>query len=355
MRHVVLAVLVSLALPAHAGQYDPPLGSRSAIAGPRTQMLNLGSTHLSGHTGKWSKSWLEPLLQRLVDWKPTLITVEQLSGAQCEVLRADPARFGEVFEAYCHDAAPFQRALRLTQAQAAAEAERRLAGWPAAPTPAQRRELAMLFLAAGDPYSAQVQWLRLPEAERRTGDTVNDAALHVLARGNGRMNETYDVAAEVAARIGLERLHAVDDHTSDAIDFSSDPGFVPWQRARYDAINASPVGRRIREGDAAVRDATSLLAYYRAMNAPGAMQAQIDADFGGAAADPHPRRHGRHYAAWWETRNLRMIANIREATALHPGARVLNIVGASHKPWYDAWTRQLVDADVVDAAGVLAR
>lgn len=354
MRRPALALLVSLAWPVSA-QFTPPLGEQLEVAGPRTQMLTLGSTHLSGHTGKWSKAWLEPLVQRLVDWKPTLITVEQLSGAQCEVLRADPSRYGEVFSTYCRDAAPFQRALGLTQAQAEADAERRLEAWPAAPTPVQRRELAMLFLAAGDPYSAQVQWLRLPPAERRAGDGVDGAALELLERRSGRMNETYDVAAEVAARVGLERLHAVDDHTSDAIDFADAAAFGPWQQARYEAIGASPVGAKGRAADAGVRDAASLLAYYRAMNAAGAIDAQIAADFGGAAADAHPERFGRKYVAWWETRNLRMLANIREATALHPGARVLNVVGASHKPWYDAWARQLVDVDVVDAAAVLAR
>lgn len=354
MRALLLAVLASISLPALA-QFEPPLGAGHDVGGPRTRMLTLGSPHLSGHSGTWSKAWLEPLLQKLVAWRPTLITVEQLPGAQCEGMRAHPAVFGEVFDAYCHDAGPYQRSLRMTQPQAALEAERRLARWPAKPTPAQRRELAMLFMAAGDPYSAMVQWLRLPEAERRAGDGLTEEAVGFLSRPSGRMNETYDVAAEVAARVGLERLYAVDDHTSDAIFRDPDPGFGPWQQARYAAIDASGLARRRRMEEAAVRDASSLLAYYRAMNAAGALDAQIEADFGGAVADTHAKRYGRTYVAWWETRNLRMLASIREATALHPGARVLNVVGASHKPWYDRWARQMGDVEAVDAAAVLGQ
>ena len=353
MRALILAALAAVAAPANA-QYAPPLGDAHPVGGPRTQMLTLASTHLSGFTGKWSKEWMDPVVRRLASWRPTLITVEQLSGAQCETMRGNPAVYGEVFESYCRDAAPFQRSLRLSQPQAAADVERRLARWPKSPTAAQRRELAMLMLAAGDPYSAMVQWLRLPAAERRAGDGLSEDAAKLLSRPTGRLNETYDIAAEVAARVGLERLYAVDDHTSDATDFSSDPAFGPWQQARYDALGTSDVGRRARQADASVHDADSLLAYYRAMNAPGAVTAQIEADFGDAVADTHPKAFGRQYAAWWETRNLRMAANVREATLLHPGARVLNVVGASHKPWYDQWARQMADTEVVDASAVLS-
>lgn len=352
MRTALLAVLACLTMPAFA-QFTPPLGARHAVGGPRTLMLTMANTHLSAFTGKWSKGWLEPVVDKLAAWKPTLITVEQLSGAQCEMMRTNPAVYGEVFEDYCRDASPFQRSLRLTQPQAAAETEQRLAQWGTSPTPTQRRDLAMLFLAAGDPYSAMVQWLRLPESERRAADTLTDDAAKLLSRPTGRLNETYDIAAAVAARVGLERLYAVDDHTSDATDLSRDAGFGPWQLRHFDAFRASGQARRNDEADSSVRDAASFLAYYRAMNGSNAMASQIDADFGGSVADPDPNRYGRRYVAWWETRNLRMAANVREATLLHPGARVLNIVGASHKPWYDQWARQMADTDVVDAAAVL--
>ena len=82
-------------LSATAADFTPPLGAEPAVGGERTQMLNLGSTHLSGHTDQWQRAWLEPVLRRLLRWQPTLITVEGLSGAQCEMMRQDPARFGE--------------------------------------------------------------------------------------------------------------------------------------------------------------------------------------------------------------------------------------------------------------------
>jgi hypothetical protein len=163
------------------------------------------------------------------------------------------------------------------------------------------------------------------------------------------------VAAEVAARVGLERIVPVDDHTSDIIPLDRDPAFGPWQKARFEAMHDRDPTPSLHVLEKAIHDGPGLLAYVRALNAPHAFDAQIQGDFGGALADPHPKRFGRGYEGWWETRNLRMIANVREAIALHPGARVLNVVGASHKPWYDQWSRQMADVEVVDTREVLGR
>ena len=57
--------------------------------------------------------------------------------------------------------------------------------------------------------------------------------------------------------------------------------------------------------------------------------------------------------AGWEARNLRQVANIREATAQTPGGRVLVIVGSSHKPWFDAYLSMMSDIKLVDAAAFL--
>lgn len=348
---LLAACLVAPATPCSA-EFAPPLGAKPDVAGPRTQMMSLASVHLSGQS--WQREWLDALRGRLVAWRPQLITIENLSGSQCELMRHQPGRYAEAYDTYCFDATSFQRRLKLTQAEAEARAEQRLASWPTAPSHAQRRELAMLFLAVGEPGSAMVQWLRLPEAERRAGDTLSAEAVKHLTRAGG-MNESIDIAAEVAARVGLERLHAVDDHTSDALFGTPDPTYEAWQQARYEAIIPTAQLTQRAELEKRVRDGKTLLGYYRALNAANAMDETIQLDFGGAAKDPHPQRFGRQYVGWWETRNLRMAANIREAISRTPGVRVLNIVGASHKPWYDQWARQMSDVEVVDAAAVLGR
>jgi hypothetical protein len=66
-----------------------------------------------------------------------------------------------------------------------------------------------------------------------------------------------------------------------------------------------------------------------------------------------PQGYPQMWVGGWETRNLRMVANVRATFTQRPGARVLCIVGASHKPWFDSWLGQLQGVDIVDAEKIL--
>jgi hypothetical protein len=48
-----------------------------------------------------------------------------------------------------------------------------------------------------------------------------------------------------------------------------------------------------------------------------------------------------------------MVANIRAAFGNTPGARVLNVVGASHKAYYDAYLDMMHEVKLVDVGEVL--
>ncbi|MGB7409292.1 MAG: DUF5694 domain-containing protein, partial [Pontixanthobacter sp.] len=96
-----------------------------------------------------------------------------------------------------------------------------------------------------------------------------------------------------------------------------------------------------------------LLAMYRAYNAPSHMALKYRSDFGAALVEPSPEGYGRRYVSYWETRNLRMVANIREVLGRDPGTRMLAIVGASHKGYYEAYLEQMRDVELVDVMPVL--
>lgn len=52
---------------------------------------------------------------------------------------------------------------------------------------------------------------------------------------------------------------------------------------------------------------------------------------------------GRGHVTYWEMRNLRVAANIREAVGRWPGSQALVIVGASHKRCLAAYLNQMHD------------
>jgi hypothetical protein len=96
-----------------------------------------------------------------------------------------------------------------------------------------------------------------------------------------------------------------------------------------------------------------VLAMYRAHNAPGMSRLVFDSDFGAALNEPSPQRFGRGYVGYWETRNLRMVANIRDVLMARPGSRLLVVVGASHKAYFDAYLHQMHDVRLADVAALL--
>ena len=316
------------------------------IPGPRTQVLVLGSMHLSGMSDGFRAEQLEPLLERLARYKPEIITIEALSGEACDTLQRHEATYPDVAKDYCRDTDAARRATGLDVPAAQAEVEKTLAAWPASPTPAQRRHLAALFAAANDRASMVVQWLQLPEAERRPGDGLDEALVALAAKAAQSKNENVMVAAVLAARLGLQRVYPVDDHSADAIQARAGAALGETMQTIWSASAGAPVLVRAK----ALEDAGDMLAVYRFYNGAEAQHAFIASDFGAALHSRDPQRHGRQYVAWWETRNLRMVANIREAIGNRPGARVLSIVGASHKSYFDAYLGLMHDIDVVDVA-----
>jgi hypothetical protein len=85
------------------------------------------------------------------------------------------------------------------------------------------------------------------------------------------------------------------------------------------------------------------------MKQPASQREYVTIDYHKAMNTPPPENYGRDYVAWWDIRNLHMVANIRTAFGNRPGARVLNIVGSSHKPYYDAYLNMMSDVMLIDA------
>ena len=358
MGYVMWSILLgTLALgAASTGQsiaFDPRQ-HRTEIAGAPSEVLVLATPHLSGMPASVRPEYLEPLLDRLAEFEPEVITVEALSGQDCGVLQDHPALFGSAYEDYCLGTAEAQRATGLTVPAALATIKKTMADWPASPTPGDRRRLASLFLAANDRASAQVQWLRLAPDERRAGDGLDADLVKILERKGGKLNENYAIAAKLAARLGLDRVYSVDDHSADAIVADAGEAFgaalSELRKSEAAKANRADFERRIQ----ALSSGQSVLDYYRHINSPAHQRAVVASDFGSAARQETPQLYGRQYLAWWEIRNLRMVANIRAAFGDRPGARVLAIVGASHKPYFEAYLDMMQDVDLVDTDEVLS-
>ena len=348
-----LACLAASAAFAGTQTFDPR-EMRGAQAGPPTRVLTIGSVHLSQlpKTVTVSPALMAGLLDKLAAYKPDIITAENVSGEQCEHLRRYPSAYPDSFNTWCLDPDLAQKAIGMDAPAALAEIHKTLLAWPATPAPAQRRRLAAVFLAAGEKPSAVVQWRRLPPAERHPGDGVTTETMTLLERVGATSNETYDIGVELAVRLGLERVHLIDDHTADGALPDTDQKFGEAVSAAWKA-SASKAVTQENAMAAVLRTPADLLNLYRFINRADTLRDHVRADFGANLVEPSAERYGRQYVAGWEVRNLRMVSNIRAVTATRPGARVLNIVGVSHKPYFEAYLGLSPDVQLVDAEAVL--
>lgn len=353
MRSVITLILMTAGFTgmAMAQDYRPsfyPNELRDRPAGRPNEVLVLGSPHLSGLPDSFRPEMVEPLLTRLAKWRPTAIASEDISGLECDAMRRQRERQASAVESYCFDPTAAGQVAGLDVPAANAEAERMLADWPAAPSPAQRRRLALIFLAAGEPASAMVQWFRLPVEERRADGSLTTNLVADLQARTTRKSETYLVAAQIAARSGLERVWSVDDQSFVGASVDEKAYGAAVERA-WDNPATKARMARIKVLEKKLGQPNGLLNIYRAYNSPSYALEAYQSDWGPALAEPSPQAYGRRYVSYWETRNLRMVANIREVLGRDPGARLIAIVGGSHKGYYEAYLNQMRDVTLIDA------
>jgi hypothetical protein len=335
-------------------KFDPSRLKGTQASVPN-EILVLGTPHLSELPASFTPKSLTLLMSRLEAWKPQIITVEALSGMQCDMLRRYSVRYAESIKYYCWDTAPAHAATGLDVPAATAEVDRLLAAWPAEPTPAQRRHLAAVFLAAGEQASALVQWLRLPAAEQKEQDGLDKLLVKRLQDLTVKRNENYQVAAPLAARLGLERVYAIDDHTADSASGSEAEDKAAGEIMQK-LWNNPATAKRKAESDVLYKNLDSgegVLAMYRAFNRANQANLVYQSDFGAAMKDRSAKQVGRVYVGYWETRNLRMVSNIREILGATPGKRTLSIVGASHKGYFEAYLNLMHDVKLVNADTLL--
>ena len=143
-----LALLLAIAVNASAADFAP-----GKLKGPKhgtqNDVLVLGTPHLSQLPATFQPAGLAAVNERLAAWRPQAIAIEALSGTQCAFMRQFPHRYLDAIDTYCWDPAPARAATGLDVPAATQQVEAMLAAWPSAPSAAQRRRLAALFLAAG--------------------------------------------------------------------------------------------------------------------------------------------------------------------------------------------------------------
>ncbi|MXP27461.1 hypothetical protein GRI58_01320 [Porphyrobacter algicida] len=354
---IVLAILAAATSPVATANPQTQVAQAVDIGdtaarkrGDRSHVLVLGTAHLSHLPKTFDTARLKPLLDKLAKWDPQSITVEGISGEQCDYLRSYEFAYPGTAEDYCPDTLAAREALRVT----GPEAEKAVLALLKHKdhTPAERRRIAGLFLAIGEPESAMLQWEQLPKSEQHADENLPEAQVARLEKEARYRNENVSIAVALGVKLGLDRIYRVDDHTGDRAGVVADE--KAYDRELPLIWKSKLLDQRIAQDDAKEKvmlAGGSVIDWYRDLNSPANARLAMETDFGAAAGSTKYPATGRAYLAYWETRNLRIAANIREV--LGSGGRVLSIIGASHKPYLERYLGMTSDVVIDNVEKVL--
>ncbi|HEU4564229.1 MAG TPA: DUF5694 domain-containing protein [Gemmatimonadaceae bacterium] len=192
--------------------------------------------------------------------------------------------------------------------------------------PERQKELEQLVarLAAYRPTKVAVEWERDEQAKL-------DSLYREYRAGRlpARASEVYQIGFRLAARLGHERVYAVDTERHEALmqaiipfegEFEAADTTDAW-RARY---------RRYRAWDDSMKTTRSLAAQLRHMNDPAIIRCDAGSYLVGFFSVGGDTSYvGPDFIGGWYDRNLRIFRNLQRITTA-PDERIFVVYGAGH-------------------------
>ncbi|WP_100643506.1 DUF5694 domain-containing protein [Alteromonas facilis] len=327
-------------------------GVQSDIGSSPTRILVLGTSHLAYQPKEsFDPAHLSIVLDRLTAFSPDIIAIEAVNGRTCDEIQRYDALYPSV-QQYCTDTQEVLKSLNMTRPEAASAVEKFKRHWPQAPSPADRRRLALMLYASGEIWSATLQWAKLTSNQRIPADGVTDPLVNALNKNINSRNENNLIGVEIAHRMQLDMITMMDDHSADYIYLHAPESLLPAIQAVWKKEH--PLQQQVEQMlDSLTGSPEAMLKNYLYINSAAYQRYTIENDFGLATASTDQNGVARQYVAWWQVRGLRMAANVLEAAGNHPGANVLVITGSSHKAYFESYLDQMHDIELVSVESVL--
>lgn len=343
---------------AHAELPADPAKLSTIEDNERTQILVLATPHLTDLGTELNPKAIEPLLARLQSFAPDVVAVEALPPSVIQSMKSRPESFAPVLEQFIGDGLEWgqraQDALNLPYADLKSSTAKLLEAAQAG-QPYDHHALALHFLAMNDLPSAALQWSYLEAEERGSGNSVPNEIAEFLTKKLASPNEIYAVAVPLAKRLRHVRLASIDDH-------SDKDAFLPIaeklsrelkNHPLLSEVSSAGIYKKAQDILFQSNRAGDLTRIYRFYNSADYSRRDIQTQWNLFLRTKLKSGLDRTRLALWDVRNFLIAAHIRRVTAQWPGGRILVIVGASHKPFLEAYLSHVMDIRLVPAATIL--
>jgi hypothetical protein len=322
------------------------------------KIMILGTPHLNTIKGAFKQTALDSLLAALRTFDPGVIAIESLPPETIGRLEATGGNSSIIAEAFAERQLKYGHAmqplLNTSWIEALAAADSLLHAPDSAETDNRSQQVAYL-LAGYDYYSALLQWSYLPTEVRDLTPSIPDSIRTALTEDLSSANEIPALAVPLAKSLGHQRLFSVDDHYDDLMLLPISDS-LSAELERHPLFPGIANAKVYKQSDRLLERANAkgnLLPYYRYLNSPEYMSADMRTQWGFFLRTHLPSGHDTYRFTLWEIRNLLIASNILKIVPPVGASKVLVIIGAAHKPFLDEYLGQMPDVRVVQAAEVL--
>jgi len=326
----------------------------------KTQILILGTSHLRQIEQQFKPEMLDSLITILSNYNPDVIAVETVTPELIETLKnrleISPLA-GEVLETFAHNhlilGKKAQDHLEISFLQIQQEYKKTMKGLTLKKSRSisseERARNILIMLAGYDLNTALLQWAYLKAEEKSSRSPIPEELGEILDEIQKKVNEVNVLAVRLSKKLGLQRLYPVDDFE----DLDAVEDYLPQLKKEiaenpfFKQTLESPVYKESQARLNAAVQKSDLLPYYRYLNSPQYIDADVKAQWGVFLKTHLPSRADRNRLGLWETRNLKIAAHLRTVCAMHPGKRILVIYGVAHKPFLEAYLNCWIDVRLV--------
>ncbi len=326
----------------------------------KTHVMILGTPHLKSLGDQFKPSLLNNLLSMLEHFKPDLICVESIPPYLLEDMERRNDEFADVINQFAKLRIEYghkmQQKLNISR-QKAEERSNYLYHMikDESERIEKRTELVQYLLASYDDISALLQWSYLPETFRSKYQKFPEGFCDYLNNELESSNEIISIGISLARKLDLGRIEHVDDHHDKDIflkiasnlmaELQDNSEYLAAQNDSFYVESQKRLEEATQRGD--------LLPYYIYINSSEYGIKDMEHQWNLWFRTKLQSGLDRTRMALWEVRNLNIASHIRRATAMHPGKRLLVIIGASHKPFLESYLNQVVDIKLVQLKEVL--
>ncbi|MEL7834661.1 DUF5694 domain-containing protein [Fodinibius sp. Rm-B-1B1-1] len=334
-------------------------GESSANDIKKTKVLVLATHHISDHEDVFSPTLVDPLIDVLEDYAPTMIGVEELSGAQIAEMERRGNPYKSPFNNFASKEHKYgskaQEALDTTWQKANMVADSLLAKVQSAKDITDSTRLALInhLLASYRLHTAALQWSYLSKETRSNQSVIPEGTVKGLTETINSADESSSISLRLAHQLNLQRVYPIDDHLEK--DYYSEIKTKLEKALDDSTVQALKNAPYLVKYDDLLQQGledSTWLPLYKYMNSPAYVDKSEEKEWRNIFLETSNETL-RSRLALWEERNLRTAAHIRSATAREPGGRVLITIGASHKSFLDSYLKEMMGVEVVHLSDLI--